>query len=349
MTQISVILPNYNHADWLPRALRAFLSQDLPPDEIIVVDDGSTDSSVSVIESFQREHKCIRLIRHQSNRGAAAALNTGLAAASGEFVYCAAADDFTFKSFFSNAVNALKRFPDAAYFCGQVVLVEGDRVIGFRPFLEPGPPETFVSAAAARRIVENVDNWAVGQSVVYRRQFLAQIGGFDEDLGSFCDGLVYRRLAFDKGFYYSDRLVATWQIRADSLSASSSQSQTESDRLITAVKGSIARSFPAPLNKDYPAVFERRLRFNMARMVLSLDTADIQAIAELAGMRGLERRIVSSLGPNSMPVRTAILLWLTLRLRPFGFSALVRALFNSLTKNRLRLATAKRLIQEAKG
>ncbi len=348
MTQISVILPNYNHANWLPRALRAFLCQDLPPDEIIIVDDGSTDSSVSVVETFQRDHKSIRLIRHQSNLGAAAALNTGLAAASGEFVYCAASDDFTFKGFFSHAVKALTRFPDAAYFCAQVVLLEGDKIIGFRPFLQPSPPETFISAAAARQIVQNIDNWAVGQSVFYRRRCLVQIGGFDQELGSFCDGLAYRLLAFEKGFYYSDHLVATWQVRADSLSASSSQSQTESDRLIAAAKRSIARSFPSPLDKEYPNLFERRLRFNMARIVLSSGTAHIQAVTDLAGLQNIERRIILRLGGKSMLSRLAVLSWLVLRMRPFGFFALTRGWLYNLKNNRVRHAAAARLIHEAR-
>jgi glycosyltransferase involved in cell wall biosynthesis len=53
---MSVVLPNFNHAERLPCALRALLRQSLPPDEILVVDDGSTDSSVRVIEEFARQY-----------------------------------------------------------------------------------------------------------------------------------------------------------------------------------------------------------------------------------------------------------------------------------------------------
>ena len=96
------------------------------------------DLSIEVVEEFQRDHPVIRLIKHAKNRGAPAALNTGLATASCEFVYFAAADDFVLGDFFSVATAALTEFPEAAYFCGHVVCVDRDgNVTGFRPLLQP--------------------------------------------------------------------------------------------------------------------------------------------------------------------------------------------------------------------
>ena len=60
---VSVILPNYNHGRWLRRSLAALVSQVPAPLEIIVVDDGSTDDSVAIIESFRDRHASVRLLR----------------------------------------------------------------------------------------------------------------------------------------------------------------------------------------------------------------------------------------------------------------------------------------------
>ena len=109
--KLSVVLPNYNHADKLPRAIHALLRQELTPDEIVVVDDASADDSVAVIQSLQREHPSIKLIRHETNRGAPAALNTGLNAAQGEYVYFGAADDFVLAGFFRRAYSAVVERP----------------------------------------------------------------------------------------------------------------------------------------------------------------------------------------------------------------------------------------------
>ncbi|HZV78570.1 MAG TPA: glycosyltransferase family A protein, partial [Candidatus Binatus sp.] len=72
--RLSVILPNYNHGALLPRSLGALIQQSLPPHEILVIDDGSTDNSVAVIEAYGRRSDRIRLIRHMANRGAFAAV-----------------------------------------------------------------------------------------------------------------------------------------------------------------------------------------------------------------------------------------------------------------------------------
>ena len=71
---LSVILPSYNHGQWLPRSLGALVAQAGPSIEIVLIDDGSTDNSAAVIADFCRRHDCIRLIRHDANRGPLAAV-----------------------------------------------------------------------------------------------------------------------------------------------------------------------------------------------------------------------------------------------------------------------------------
>ena len=345
---LSVILPNFNHAEDLPRALRAMLRQGPALSEIIVVDDASTDNSVGVIEKFQQEYPIIRLIRHPENRGAPAALNTGLRAAKGEFVYCGASDDFVLGGFFAAATAALTRFPQAGYFCAQVALVDrnGD-IIGFRPALQPSRVDAYVSPQEACRIANTVDNWAVGQSVVFRREYLLEIGGFDETLGSFCDGINYRLLAFRKGFYYSSRLAAVWEVRQDSLSAQSALSPDQNSRLIQIAGERIADSCPATLGKDYPDLLRRRLRFNMARFALSAPDTKARAIADLVALGSFDSALINTIGTGTQVGRLAILAWLTVRLRPFGFFALTRAWLNNLINNHARRMLAARAIAEA--
>jgi Glycosyl transferase family 2 len=345
---ISVVLPNFNHADELPRSLRALLRQEPAPDEIIVVDDASTDASIRVIEQFERNHPIIRLVRHPINRGAPAALNTGLAIAKGEFVYFAAADDFVLPGFFSAALASLKACPDAAYFCAQVVLINRDgEIVDFRPLLPPSRGKAYISPNESRRLIKKIDNWAVGQSAVYRRQLLLDIGGFDESLGSLCDGMTYRLLAFRDGFYFSDQLVAAWQVRPDSYSARTATSESENAPLVEKAKNWIGRSFPSPLDTEYPELFVRRLRFNMARLALLVPGADAKAISDLVALDNFDSRLISMLGTKTRAGRSAILAWLTLRLYPFGLVALARAWLDNFVKNHARRSAAAHAIAAA--
>src|SRR5437879_10432527 len=91
---LSVVLPNFNHARLLPRAIRGLLAQERPADEILVVDDGSTDDSLSVIEAIAAVTPSITLLRNETNRGVIPTLARGLRAAQGRYVYFAAADDW---------------------------------------------------------------------------------------------------------------------------------------------------------------------------------------------------------------------------------------------------------------
>lgn len=91
MTFISVIIPVYNRAALVRRALTSCLSQDDPDFEVVVIDDGSTDGTAEVVESIGDPR--IRLIRHQVNRGRCPARNTGMAAASGQWFVFLDSDD----------------------------------------------------------------------------------------------------------------------------------------------------------------------------------------------------------------------------------------------------------------
>lgn len=89
MSTVSVIIPNFNRAGLIGETLENILRQTRAPDELIVVDDGSTDDSVAEIARFGER---VRLIR-QANTGPGAARNRGLAAARGDFIQFFDSDD----------------------------------------------------------------------------------------------------------------------------------------------------------------------------------------------------------------------------------------------------------------
>lgn len=86
--KISVIIPTYNRAHCLARALDSVLSQRLPADEIIVVNDGSTDDTDSVLKNYPQV-----MVISQHNQGVSAARNRGIEAASGDWVALLDSDD----------------------------------------------------------------------------------------------------------------------------------------------------------------------------------------------------------------------------------------------------------------
>jgi len=85
---LSAVLPNYNHAKYVGRALTALLAQERAADEIIVIDDGSTDDSVRVIERIAAGAPAITLLLNGSNVGVIRAPPAGRVAASESPRYC---------------------------------------------------------------------------------------------------------------------------------------------------------------------------------------------------------------------------------------------------------------------
>jgi glycosyltransferase involved in cell wall biosynthesis len=88
---VSVIIPTYNRAHLVDRAIRSVLDQTYQDFEIIVVDDSSTDNTKEVVNSFKNEQ--VTYIRHQVNKRVAAARNTGIRAAKGEYIAFVDSDD----------------------------------------------------------------------------------------------------------------------------------------------------------------------------------------------------------------------------------------------------------------
>ena len=104
--KVSVVMPIYNAGDYLTRAIGDILQQTLPELELICVNDGSTDNSLSIIKSFMKRDQRIKLI-NQQNAGTSVARNVGIAAACGQYIIFLDADDFYEK-------NLLKLLYDAA-------------------------------------------------------------------------------------------------------------------------------------------------------------------------------------------------------------------------------------------
>jgi len=113
VTAVSVIVPLYNDEPYLDEALRSILDQTRPPEQIIVVDDGSTDGSVEVARKYLPRITVLT----QANQGAAGARNLGIAAATGDVIAFLDADDLWTADSLQRRLDVLEADPgvDAVY------------------------------------------------------------------------------------------------------------------------------------------------------------------------------------------------------------------------------------------
>jgi len=194
---VSVVIPVYNGEKYLQAAVDSALHQSYPNLEIIVVNDGSTDASASIINAYRRRVISIE----QPNLGVSAARNAGIKRASGDFIAFLDQDDQWFATKVEKQVSVFQRQPlvglvhtDAVWFDA----VRQQEVVKVQ--------DSQARAALAGRVFEKLllGNYVVNSSVMVRRAALLESGGFDESLSknSCQDYDLWLRIAYAWEFAY---------------------------------------------------------------------------------------------------------------------------------------------------
>jgi glycosyltransferase involved in cell wall biosynthesis len=184
---ISVVIPVYNRDRSITRCLDSVAAQTYPVTEIIVVDDGSHDRSVDEILRWQeRQLVPLRLIRHEQNRGGGAARNTGIRAATSDWIAFLDSDDYWHPTKIEKQVSALVEAKDAA-------LVS----TGLHYFGGAAPGYVFTPSVEGNLwealLGQNV--LAGASSFLARKDLLELIGGYNERLPSCQDWDLVLRLS----------------------------------------------------------------------------------------------------------------------------------------------------------
>jgi len=168
---VSIIMPAYNSAQFIGKAVESALQQTYPRCELIVINDGSTDETREVLRPFMGR---IRYI-DQERRGASAARNTGLAAASGEFIAFLDADDLLPRRAMEQRLARFAQVPSAAVVCSgwQIVDTGGRPIADVKPWVE-GAQLDLISLLLHKQVLNG--------TITCRRECIDQVGGFDEEL-----------------------------------------------------------------------------------------------------------------------------------------------------------------------
>lgn len=248
---ISIMLPNYNHAQYLKDNIEGLQAQTYAHWELNIVDDGSTDGSVALIQEYAAKDPRIKPIVFEKNRGVMPAAHAAFDACTGELLYCSAADDYLCNPhFFADAVAALRRQPAAGYF-GRARVIDGETgaekwVMGGAP--KPGfnAPRDSLEAFLHSKI------FVPGVSVIFRRQLIIAAGGYDEALGPQCDYFLNHALPALGGVIFSMDVVANSRLIEKSFSASASDDDFFRRHALVEQK---IRAFPLGYRYD-PAWFQ---------------------------------------------------------------------------------------------
>ena len=157
-SDVTAVVPVFNGERFLAQALKSIFEQSLPPDEVIVVDDGSTDGSAAIARDLGAR------VISQPNAGAPAAKNVGIAAATGQLIAFLDSDDLWTPDKTRLQVEYLRAHPEMAFVIGQI-----------KVFAEPGfdPPSWF-----RKSLFEPHEGYLTSSSMIRKCAF-DQVGGYD--------------------------------------------------------------------------------------------------------------------------------------------------------------------------
>jgi len=217
---LSVILQNYNDGATIGEAIEAILNQSFKPTELILVDDGSTDNSVEIIERYAKKDSTIRFLRNERNMGLWAAAYRALEAASGDYLYSASSNDKILPGFFEKSMSLLQQYPQAGLSCSDFFFLFPDSTLVRDPqrSFTATPcyfsPEELISRMSAKRFYV-----PHGCGVVWKRSSLSKAGNFNAQLGSAGDWFAIHIMAFRDGICYVPEALAVNRSMPDSYSA----------------------------------------------------------------------------------------------------------------------------------
>lgn len=177
---VSAIIPTHNRAKILPAAIESVLAQTYKNIEIIIIDDGSKDDTKEIIDDYRQRFSNFIYLRHEIARGACAARNSGIKAASGEFIAGLDDDDEWLPE---RIEKMLEKYSDEYAF----VYSESFNRQGNKNRIEKRPPfVTFEEMIKGRNLA--------GTQVLVRKNIIMEAGGFDERLPASQDYDMWLRI-----------------------------------------------------------------------------------------------------------------------------------------------------------
>ena len=215
---LSVVIPNYNHAKFLPAALAAVGTQSVPADEIIVVDDASTDNSLEVLAGLARQYPTLKVYRNPVNLGVAGAVNKGLEMATGDFIALEGADDEVMPGFFEKSLAVLAEHPEAGLSAGICRMFDTDSNLSYNFGLHISEKPCYLPPEKVAELVRQDRFLVFCNAMLWRRDALARAGNYHVPLRWHTDWWPLFALAFRHGVCFVPEVLAEFRSKPSSFS-----------------------------------------------------------------------------------------------------------------------------------
>jgi len=170
---LSVVMSVYNEEKFVNKAISSILDQTFPDFELIIVDDGSTDNTPQIIESFAKRDNRIRFLRNAQNKGKSESLNVAISLSKGEIIALMDGDDISLPERLEKQLDFLKRNPEVGLVGVKYWEIDEDDSVVNRVIY----PRKLRGRSLKRMLYKR--NFFAGGSLMFRKSLFEKVGGFN--------------------------------------------------------------------------------------------------------------------------------------------------------------------------
>ncbi|NJN81474.1 MAG: glycosyltransferase [Caldilineaceae bacterium] len=263
---VSVLLSVYNGERYLPAAIESILAQTFADFELIAIDDGSTDSSATILSGYAAADPRVRVLSHQERWGLTRSLNQGLSEAEGELVARQDADDLSLPTRLARQVACVAASQQPLLVAtGSEKIDAGGQVTSRHPLTAP-------SVLLRWQLLFN--NQFCHSSVLFSRKAVAELGGYDETTAYAQDFELWSRLTRLGGLVAIPDVLVQWRQHPHNITAHHQETQEQ------VVNRVVARSVREVVGNSISDSEAATLRLAVRRKQLDV-TNDLLAVAVL--------------------------------------------------------------------
>ena len=222
---ISVIIPLYNRQQYIIRALDSILAEDYPNIEIVVLDDGSTDTSKAVVEAWIAKHpETLFRFRSRPNRGFIPTLNELIRMSQGEYIVLLDSDDYLLNNGIRRRYDYLQAHPEKLLVFSDCLLIDqDDNIVSESALSEIGKVDkSKLSTDYELRKFAVLNGFTTGSTIMADRRVYELIGPYDESLHS-QDYVYHIKVAAKNHYGFVDGTVSAYRIHPQNMSSSYTQ------------------------------------------------------------------------------------------------------------------------------
>ena len=203
MVEVSIIIPCYNYARYLPASIDSILHQDYPHYEVILIDDGSSDTTWDIMQTYAARYPHFRAFKHETNQGIFKANKRGWDEARGKYLHFFSADDLYHPTCLPKVMHLFQENPHLGLVCTDIAYFhDHTQEITEKKLLKTCRTPRLFSRNEMIPIFQSTNFWIPGLTCVVKQETLHKYGHLDPKLENISDWFCFHKIALFEGVGY---------------------------------------------------------------------------------------------------------------------------------------------------